>query len=169
MYSIPNLKEIAQTDPLYSYLTKQKLAIAPQLKPIVAKSIKVERVGFTRNASNTPYIVYWVNDRRCCTFVKRRWFYDCVQLLLKLKDGIEAKIRNITLSPMFGLSLQTTQARQYLPSIYVNKFFTALNQAALERIAPQLDCNCNALFDLCPHQIAAAFLMYKSDVNQQRP
>lgn len=145
---------IAQRD-LYSYLTRQSNAIAPLLKPIVPTSIEVERVGFTRNASNTPYIVYRVNDRRCCTFVKRRWFFECIQMLLFLKDGIEAKIRTISSLPDFGLSLLTYENRKHIPSSYVNKFFTSLNFVAVERITPQPECGCNDLFNLCPHRIAA--------------
>ncbi len=156
MYSTYDSQAIASNE-LHCYLESQVKAITPELKPIVPTSIKVERVGFTRNASNTPYLVYRVNGRRCCTFVKRRWFFECVQLLLKLKDGVEAKIRAITSSLHFGLSLITTETRQYIPSSYVNKFFTSLNQAALTRIVPHSECNCNDLFNLCPHRIAADF------------
>lgn len=46
-------------------------AVAPELKPLVPAKIRAERVSFTRNASNTPYVVYWVGDRRCSTFIKR--------------------------------------------------------------------------------------------------
>lgn len=161
-------KAIAQTD-LNSYLAQQNNAIAPLLKPIVPKSITVERVGFTRNASNTPYIVYRVNDRRCCTFVKRRWFFQCVQLLLKLKDGIEARIRTISSSPDLGLSLKTTEERQYIPSSYVNKFFTALNSAVIGQTVSQFECCCGNLFDVCPHRILAHFQLFclpQSELNQ---
>lgn len=57
----------------------------------------------------------------------RRWFFECVQLLLKIKDGITDRIRTISSSLDFGLFALTTQARQYIPSNYVNKFFTLLN------------------------------------------
>lgn len=112
---------------LSSYLKFPVNAIVPQLKPKLPTFIEVERVGFTKNASNTPYLVYRVGDRRCCTFVKRRWFLECVQLLLKIKDGITDRIRTVSSSSDFGLFALTTQARQYIPSTYVNKFFTLLN------------------------------------------
>lgn len=50
-----------------SYLKFPVNAIVPQLKLKVPTFIEVERVGFTKNASNTPYLVYGVGDRRCCT------------------------------------------------------------------------------------------------------
>ncbi len=48
--------DIAQNE-LNQNIEQQANTIAPELTPWVPKLIKVERVGFTRNASNTPYIV----------------------------------------------------------------------------------------------------------------
>lgn len=142
---------------LNQYLGQQASVIAPELTPLVPAPIKVERVGFTRNASNTPYIVYWVANRRCCTFVKRRWFLNMVQALLKLKCSIEDKICGINLSPYFGLSVKAGDRQEYIPSAYVRKFFDRYNQVAIEKISPQQHCDCNDLFDMCPHAIALAF------------
>ena len=138
---------------LLSSLKFQSKPIIPLLKPLVPTLIEVERVGFTRNASNTPYLVYRINDRRCCTFVKRRWLFTCVQLLLKLKDGIEAKIRKISSSSDFGLFVLTQETREYIPGSYVKKFFTWLNCVVVERIMGQpLQRN---LFDIYPYRITA--------------
>lgn len=136
--------------------------IVPLLKPIVPTLIEVERVGFTKNASNTPYVVYRINDRRCCTFVKRRWFFACVQLLLKLKDGIEAKIRNIRSSSDFGLIILTQENRQYIPSSYVNQFFTWLNCVTVERMVEQSASR--DLVGIYPYRIGA-YLKLKSLLN----
>lgn len=140
---------------LVSHLKFQSKAILPLLKPIARVSIVVEKIGFTRNASNTPYIVYRVNDRRCCTFVKRRWFFECVQLLLLIKDGIEPKIRSIRSTSDFGISILTTESRRYITRSYLNKFFTSLNSVAVNHTVPDSECGCDDLFNLCPHRIAA--------------
>jgi len=150
-----NLKDeaaIAQ-DELNSYLEAQVRAIAPRFKCLVPVNIKVERVGFTRNASRTPYIVYKVGDRRCCTFVKRLFFLELVQVLLKVKYSIEDRIRSITSSEYFGLSVETTEQPKYIPSSYINTFLERYNQVALEKTAPQ-QCGCNDLYDMCLHLIA---------------
>lgn len=49
--SLPDEVKIAQSE-LYQYLEQQVSAIAPELTPLVPVPIRVERVGFTRNASN---------------------------------------------------------------------------------------------------------------------
>ena len=116
---------------LYSQLTQKNNSFTVLLKPIVPVSIEVERVSFTKNASNMPYIVYRVNNRRCCTFVKRCWFFHWVQLLLKLKYGIGIRIRSISAGSDFGLWLKIIEDRQHIPSSFVNKFFTALNSTLL--------------------------------------
>ncbi len=150
--SFKNQQVIAPTE-LKKYLEAQASAIAPELIPLVRVNIKVERVGFTRNASNTPYIVYWVGDRRCCTFIKRRVFLELVQVLLQLKYGIEDLICSVYSSPYFGLHVSTPEQRQYIASSYVNKFFERYNQVALEKTAPQ-PCDCNDLYEMCLHSLA---------------
>ncbi len=153
-----NLKDetaIEQAE-LSSYLGAQVSATTPNLIVLVRANIKVERVGFTRNASNTPYLVYKVGDRRCCTFIKRRVFFDLVRVLLSFKYGIEDRIASITVSLDFGLSVVTTGQRQYIPSTYINKFLERYNQVALEKTTAQ-QCECNDLFDMCLHSIANHF------------
>lgn len=150
-----NLKDetvIAQAE-LSSYLEAQVSATTPNLLVLVPTKIKVERVGFTRNASNTPYLVYKVGDRRCCTFIKRRVFFDLVRVLLSFKYGIEDRIACIRLSLDFGLSVDTTGKSQYIASTYINKFLERYNQVALEKTKAQ-QCECNDLFDMCLHSIA---------------
>lgn len=68
------LQRIAQAE-LNRYLEAQANAIAPERNPLVPIKIKVERVGFTRNASKTPYAVYKVDGRRCCTFISAKVFH----------------------------------------------------------------------------------------------
>ncbi len=97
---------------LNRYLEAQAQAIAPEHNPLVPVKIKVVRVGFTRNASKTPYAVYKVGTRRCCTFIKRKFFMELIQILLKLKYGIEEKIRTITSSESFGLAITTATQEQ---------------------------------------------------------
>lgn len=153
--SLPDEVKIAQSE-LYQYLEQQVSAIAPELTPLVPVPIRVERVGFTRNASNTPYIVYWVGDRRCSTFMKRRWFLEMAQKLLKLKCGIEDKICRIVSSPDFGLWVKAGDRQQYLHSVYVRRFFERYNRIALERTEP-VQCNCGDIYNMCLHQIVELF------------
>ncbi len=150
---------IAQKN-LYSYLEQQSSVLAPRLKPLVPKSILVERVGFTRNASNTPYIVYLVNNRRCCTFIKRRWFVELVQILLKLVKGIEAKIRSCTSTQWSGLNVKTDVTIESIASSYINKFFEEYNAAAISWA--EAECNCDILlFGFCRHTITDAIAHLK--------
>jgi hypothetical protein len=132
-------------------------ATAPELIPLVRVNIKVERVGFTSNASRTPYIVYKVGDRRCSTFVKRQVFFDLVRMLLKFKYSILDRICSITSAFGHSLSVDMSEGRKFIPRPYVNKFFERYNQVALERVVPQ-PCECNDLFDMCPHLIAGLFI-----------
>lgn len=139
------------------YLEAQFLAIAPNIPSLVSTSIKVERIGFTRNASNTPYMVYinLANQRRCCTFIKRSLFLELVQALLRLKHGVEDCIQGMISSPDFGLSVKSNGCTTYIPRIYLNKFFERYNQVLLERTEPVEQCGCNDLYDMCLHAIAA--------------
>jgi len=145
-------RQSAQTE-LNSYLQAQANAIAPKITPLVRSSIEVERIGFTRNASSTPYMVYKIDGRRCCTFIKRRTFFDLVRVLLKLKYSIVDRIRSLTSSEYFGLSVVTNERQKYIPSAYLSKFFERYNQVALEQTKPQ-QCDCNDLYDMCLHSIA---------------
>ena len=140
-----------------AHLEAQVNVTAPELVPLVRVNIKVERVGFTRNASRTPYIVYKVGDRRCSTFIKRQVFFDLVRVLLKFKYSILDRIRSITMAFGHSLSVDTLSERKFIPRPYVNKFFERYNQVALERVVPQ-PCECNDLFDMCPHLIAGLFI-----------
>lgn len=142
------------TAELYCRLEQQANAVAPEIPALVPAKITVDRVGFTRNASNTPYMVYWVNDRRCCTFIKRSRFLELVAFLLKLKCGIEDKIREVTSGASFGLNVKAGDTDHYIARAYVNKFFERYNTVALEHTQSQENCGCNDLFDMCLHQIA---------------
>lgn len=154
---------------LTAHLNTQFKAFAAEIAPLVQASIKVERIGFTRNASNTPYIVYQVSHiskdnlavrlRRCCTFIKRRRFLELVAALLKLKYSIAERLKSIVSSPDFGLWIKAGDARQYIASPYLNKFFERYNQMALEWVAPQDNCGCGStdLSDMCIHQISGLF------------
>lgn len=146
------------TAELYCQLEQQANAISLEIPALVQTKIRVERLGFTRNASNTPYMVYRVGERRCCTFIARRTFLDLVQKLLKLRCSIDAKITAAIVSLDFGLSLKFNlgdkPGEKYIPRAYVNKFFERYNTVALEHTQPQNDCACNDLFDMCLHQIA---------------
>lgn len=142
-------------------------AFASEISPLIQTSIQVERIGFTRNASNTPYIVYQVSHtskdhltvclRRCCTFIKRRRFLELVTALLKLKYSIAERIKSIVSSPDFGLWIKVGDTSQYIASPYLNKFFERYNQVALEGVAPQDNCRCSPtdLSDMCIHQISS--------------
>lgn len=152
MYSTHDTQAIANKE-FRNYLARTS-TIAPHIRAIVPAAIQVERVGFTRNAANTPYLVYKVGERRCCTFVKRRWFFELVSLLLKLVTGIEGKIRSISSGEAFGLSILIGDTREYIASSYVNQFFELFNSVAIERIKPQTQCNCERLLGFCSHAIA---------------
>lgn len=143
---------IAQTP---KYLLEQRSnTFLPYLKPLVSKTIKVERVGFTRNASHTPYLVYRVNNRRCCTFIKRRWLFELVQTLLTLVKGIEVKITKCTSSESGGLIVKTDMGTELIASSYINKFCEDYNKAAFACVEPER--RCDLLFGFCRHTIIEA-------------
>lgn len=100
-----NIQTLANLE-LSDYLEAQANVLAPELSPIVPKVIKVEKVGLTRNSSSTPYLVYRVGDRRCCTFFKRKLLWHLVQTLLRIDYGIDEKIRSIVSTQFFDLSLK---------------------------------------------------------------
>ncbi|MBE9015883.1 hypothetical protein IQ272_06995 [Chroococcidiopsidales cyanobacterium LEGE 13417] len=102
MYGILEPPTIA-TSELYSHLEQQAQSVAPQIELVPAR-IQVERVGLTRNASSTPYIVYRVKERRCCTFFKRQLLWQLMQAMLRAQYGVEDKIRSIISTPDFSLS-----------------------------------------------------------------
>lgn len=154
MYSTYDIGAIA-TSELYCIIESHLKPPAPHIKPILPTEIIVERIGFTQNASNTPYIVYRVNDRRCCTFVKRSWFFECMRLLLKIKDGVEAKIRSVRTLKDLGLLVLTQSNRPYIPSSYVNKFFTILNSVAVKRIMQQPECGIKDIWGIYPYRVKA--------------
>ncbi len=157
MNSTCDEQAIATTE-LYCYLEQQVNAFAPEIPALVPAPIKVERVGFTRNQSNTPYLVYRVGGRRCCTFIARRAFLELIQMLLKVRHSIDVKIAGVVSSPDFGCSVKfkvgDETGERYIPSTYINKFFERYNQVALERIAPQDNCDCCDLYEMCVHQVA---------------
>ena len=59
---------------LTAHLNTQFKAFTSEISPLVQASIKFERIGFTKNASNTPYIVYQVShtSKDNCTVRLRR-------------------------------------------------------------------------------------------------
>ena len=154
MYSTYDIGAIA-TSELYCIIESHLKPPAPQIKPIVPTEIIVERIGFTQNASKTPYIVYRVNDRRCCTFVKRRWFYLCMRLLLKIKNGVEATICSVSTAKDLGLFVLTQDNRPYISSSYINKFFTILNSVAVKRLAQQPECGIRDIYGVYPYRVKA--------------
>ncbi|PIG90854.1 hypothetical protein [Gloeocapsopsis sp. IPPAS B-1203] len=129
-----------------------------ELKPLVAKKIKVERVGFTRNASNTPYIVYLVGERRCCTFIKRKVLTSLIQKLLKLTHRITEAIRSLTLNSTRGLQIKTMSDAVCIKHHDVVKFLENYNTVALESITPTINCDCNDRDGICVHAIAQLFV-----------
>jgi hypothetical protein len=149
---------IAQAE-LNAYLEDLANSIAPEFTPLVRANIKVERLGFTRNASRTPYMVYKVGDRRCSTFIKRQVFLELVQVLLKLRCGTWERVKAVSVAHTGlyagSLSVDTTEGNKFIARPYVNAFFERYNQVALERIVPSL-CECNDLFDMCLHSVSSA-------------
>lgn len=161
MHSTENIQAIATAE-LNSYLeipggTSVVSRIVPNLTPIVPRAIVVERFGFTRNSSNTPYIVYKVNGRRCCTFVKRKFFTSLIQKLLKIKYGITEKLTSIKKSEYGGINFKAAHIADYIPDVYVNIFLARYNQVALAHTPMQSvrTCECLDMFDMCVHQVAS--------------
>jgi len=147
------LQGIAIAKAKFNRYWQQVSGIASEIPALVPAAIQVERIGFTRNASNTPYIVYKVGTHRCCTFIKRSLFMAGVQALLKLRHNVEDRIQSMRSSPDFGLSVKAGNRIRYVPSIYLNKFFELCNQAMLERTEPQ-QCDCSDVYDMCLHSVA---------------
>jgi hypothetical protein len=148
---------IASTE-INQYFSSQILKNPVELKPLVAKKIKVERVGFTRNASKTPYIVYRVGERRCCTFIKRKVFTSLIQKLLKLTHRITESIRSLKVNSSGGLQAKTLSGTVCIEHRYVVKFLENYNTVALESITPTINCDCNEQDGMCVHAIAQLFV-----------
>ncbi|MES1021991.1 hypothetical protein ABN584_03680 [Gloeocapsa sp. BRSZ] len=140
------------------YFSAQIQKNSVELKPLIAKKIKVERVGFTRNASNTPYVVYRVGERRCCTFIKRRVMTSLIQKLLQLTHGITESIRSLSVNASGGLQVKTISDTVCIERRYVVKFLENYNTVALESIAPTAHCDCNDQDGMCVHAIARLFV-----------
>jgi hypothetical protein len=140
------------------YFSGQIQKNSVELKPLIAKKIKVERVGFTRNASNTPYVVYRVGERRCCTFIKRKVMTSLIQKLLQLTYGITESIRSLRVNSAGGLQVKTMSDTVCIKRRYVVKFLENYNTAALESIAPITHCDCNDQDRMCVHAIARLFV-----------
>lgn len=100
-------------------------------------------------------MVYKIGDRRCCTFIKKRIFYQLVQALLKLRCGIEDRLRSVISSVDFGLSVKVGDRREYIPSVYIRKFFERYNTVALERIPPNQECDKSDMYGMCLNAIAS--------------
>lgn len=149
----------------------QLQVIAPELPALVNAIItSVIRIGFTRNAAATPYIVYKVGVRKCCTFVKKRLFLDIVVTMMSKYYKNPERLKSATLQDFpKGLVVHTSAyelghepdgyepTRKYIPDGYVNKFLKQYNNVAVERIQPQEKCDCNDIYSMCLHQIAGFF------------
>ncbi|MUL35933.1 hypothetical protein [Gloeocapsopsis dulcis] len=140
------------------YFSAQTQQIPVELKPLIAKKIKVERVGFTRNASNTPYIVYRVGERRCCTFIKRKVFTSLIQKLLKFTHGITESIRSLSVNSTGGVQIKTMSDAVCIECRYVVKFLENYNTVALNSTVPTANCDCNDKDGMCVHAIARLFV-----------
>lgn len=170
MYSTSDVQAIA-TKELYSHLQAQVQAIAPELPTLVNATItSVIRIGFTRNAAATPYMVYKIGDRKCCTFIKKRLFLDLLVTMMSKYYKNRERLKSATLQDFpKGLVIHTSAyelghepdgyepTRKYIPDGYVNKFLKQYNNVAVERTQPQEECECNDLYSMCLHQIANFF------------
>jgi hypothetical protein len=125
MYGILEPPTIA-TSELHSHLEQQAQSVAPQIE-LVAATISVERLGLTRNASSTPYIVYRVKERRCCTFFKRKLLWQLMQVMLRAEYGIEDKIRSIISTPDFSLSFFIGSSWQHVLNHQICRFVERAN------------------------------------------
>jgi len=156
MYLTSDTQAIA-TNELYCHLESQVNAIAPDHQPIIPADIQVVKVGTTRNASCTPYVVYKVNGRRCCTFIKRKLFHKLVKLLVKVHLDIIRPLRSITTNEWGGITVKIDLKTETIPSAHVNKFFTLYNQSAITTYELRItNCDCDRLFGFCQHDIATA-------------
>lgn len=168
MHSTAVSQPIATT--LISSQLRQQVATVPFLKPIVKATIEVTRVGFTRNASATPYIVYKVNNRKCCTFVKKIWFLQLVQMLLKVDKRIDDQIRSIISTEWWGLKITTTAGTTTVFDGYANKFFKLYNNVLADS-CPIDRCECDRngerMYGFCTHDVAS--ILYPRIVDVYQP
>ncbi|MUL39196.1 hypothetical protein [Gloeocapsopsis dulcis] len=144
---------------------------------------KVERVGMTRNASRTPYVVYWVGERRCCTFFKRRLFFKLLKVLVAIAHSTISAVKNVETTEWGGLKIKSTTEAWILARAQVNKFFYNYHQAVFEQVTLSFQpehaitsdrsgrdytitshnnrdtCLCQNLYDSCPHRIIATLAL----------
>lgn len=96
----PDTQEIADRE-LGQYLEKQVNAIAPQSPSLVPRRIQVERIGLTKNASSTPYLIYWIEQHRFSLFFKRKLLWQMLQEFLNTTE----KIRSVVVTEHFDLNV----------------------------------------------------------------
>ena len=95
-------KQAIATGKANSHLKHQSQKVALGYPTFLPDNIeKIERVGVTRNASRTPYIVYWINGRRCCTFFKRKYLFWLLQLYISIKHKQEVQVKSVEASKDF--------------------------------------------------------------------
>ncbi|MBE9193503.1 SWIM zinc finger family protein [Gloeocapsopsis crepidinum LEGE 06123] len=144
---------------------------------------KVERVGMTRNASRTPYVVYWVGERRCCTFFKRQLFFKLLKVLVAIAHTTINTVKCVETTEWGGLKIKAATAAWILARAQVNKFFYSYHQVIFEQVTLSLQsehamisdrsgrnymitshnnhdtCSCPDLYDSCSHRIAATLAL----------
>jgi hypothetical protein len=148
---------------------------------------KVERVGITRNASRTPYVVYWVGERRCCTFFKRRLFFKLLKVLVAIAHNTIGTVKRAETTEWGGLKIKSATESWILARAQVNKFFYSYHQAVFEQVTLSFQpehamtsdrrgsddiitshnncdtCSCPDLYNSCSHRIAATLALLPLD------
>lgn len=134
-YRVLDTTTIANQE-LHKYLESQVNSIAPEIAPIVPKIIQVEKIGITRNSSSTPYLVYTIENRRRCTFFKRKVLFHLLQAFLRAHYKIEDKIRAVICTDCFDLKVMLGQTWQTLFKSHVIKFVECWNNRILSVFLP---------------------------------
>lgn len=124
---------------LNEYLESQVNSIAPEIASIVPKIIQVEKIGITRNSSSTPYLVYTIENRRRCTFFKRKVLFHLLQAFLKAHYKIEDEIRAVISTNCFDLKVMLGQTWQNLFKSDVTLFVECWNNRILGVFMPRCE------------------------------
>ncbi len=139
--------------------------------------LRIERIGVTQRG-NTPYIVYYTEYGRCCTFVSRQYFWQSLFNLCGIKNTGIARITGYGIRET-SIAVLEGEERYSFPTVEMRAFLARQNQMALDRLTVQVaegrifvsnpvsqqvrevtsqSCNCddklcNPCF--CKHRIAA--------------
>ncbi len=122
---------------LIEYLDRQSNTVAPEIPSLVPRRIQVEKIGLTKNAANTPYMVYWVGQQRCSLFFRRKLLWQLLQEFL----NITSKIRSVVVTEHFDLNVLIGDKWRLIFKPHFIKFVERWNNRQQDAVAATPESN----------------------------